>query len=168
MANDSAKKVAAYNEAALHRTWRIIVFSGFVFTLILVFRFRYTDRLTLTLAMGHYLISLSIYGWLSRAARPRYEYGKLVDGGLPLKGPFISGVFDVMYVLLLVFALVPLTPYAFYLDILLLFFIIVTFWNVAFSPLLSSFQKDFDISQATTDHPLDRPRTNRRRRRFGK
>lgn len=168
MANDSAKKVAAYNEAVLRRTWRIIVFFGLVFTLILAFRFRYNTRFNLTLAMGHYLAALAIYGWLTRAARPRYEYGKLVDGGLFLKGPFISGIFDVMYVLLLVFALVPLTPYAFYLDILILFFIIVTFWNTALSPLLTSFQKDFDISQATTDHPLDKPRVDRRRRRFTK
>ena len=147
MANDSAKKTLRKNSRIL-TTVRVALLGSLAVYLLLVYIYRENATATsVSVSMVHYSLAIVIYQMFRHLSREKYDStGRLIDGGSELSGTIINVAFDILYVVLLVFTLSPITVKIYWADLLIPVSILYGFWSVVIKPMMHL----TDMQEATT------------------
>ncbi|EFO62947.1 Hypothetical protein GLP15_3423 [Giardia lamblia P15] len=159
MANDSAKKTLRKNSRILG-TVRVALMGALAVYLPLVYTYRDdATAISVSVSVAHYSLAVAIYQMFRHLSRERYDStGRLIDGGSELSGTVINVAFDVLYVVLLVFTLSPVTVKIYWADLLIPIPILYGFWSVVIKPMMHFTDMQETATRTTGSHSGRRER----------
>lgn len=162
MANDYAKKVLKKNSRIL-RNVRIALLGSLAIYLLLMYIYR--DRATpvsIGISVVHYGLAVVIYRIFRHLSQGTYDStGRLVSSGLELSGTVVNIAFDILYIVLLVFTISPVTPKIYWADLFIVVSIFYGFWSIVIKPMMQL----TDMKEAAAQSKDSRP-TSRDKKRY--